>query len=264
MLKLAMPAPMPLRLEANGSARSPLVDGGALHWLPRQWAWLWGVPGGRTLSIEDARGETLLKLVPRRLTPGFAFAHATLLKTYGGGPRIWLDLAATPSAQPLRDAGAHPVWDLLTQTDTASRQDSNVADLAELSGLLRLDPSRLRAMGEATAVDPSLIGGLLDICTDQHQPLWCATGNAGVLLTRNLRLAHAQSQGGRRWLRGQDVALSLDPQGLHSAWVVERDGVRQLRLYDHQGRALGILASPKGHGGGETPLWRRLIQALVA
>ncbi|WPL17108.1 hypothetical protein Thiowin_02096 [Thiorhodovibrio winogradskyi] len=224
-LRLAMPAPVPLRLAPNGAARATIGDGGSLYWLPRQWMWLWGVPGGQTLSIEDAAGETLLKLVPRRPTPGFAFAHAALLKAYGGGPRIWLDMAPNTGCQPLRDAGAHPVWSLLAQTGAAGTQDASVADLAELSGMLALDPNRPRAMGEAIAVDPSLVAGLLDICTDQYQAIWCAMGNAGVLVTRNLQLAHAQSHGGRRWLRGRDVAISLDPEGLDSAWVVERDGV---------------------------------------
>lgn len=270
-LNVALPTPVPLRINSAGVASAALGPalgpalghGGVVHWLPQQWAWLWGTAGGQALSIEDSRGETLLKLLPRRKSPSFAFACATLLRTYGGGPRIRLDLA--PNARPLppHDAGAHPIfWSLLTQAGESRVQGLGNADLAELTGLLVLDANRLRAMGDVNAVDPGLIPGLLAICADQRLPFQCATGNGGVLVDHSLALAHVYTQSSRRWLRGTDVALSLDPQGLDSAWVVEHQGVRHLRLYDRQGRAAAILRPPVRPGGGETPLWRRLIDAL--
>ncbi|MBK1647184.1 hypothetical protein [Rhabdochromatium marinum] len=261
-LTLAMPAPLPSRLDASGVARTSVGEDGVVLWLPQQWAWLWGVAGGRALTLESPRGETLLRLLPRRVTPGFAFALDALIKTRGGGPRIWLDLASGRQQSSLHDVGSHPVWAILAQTTAAVIPGLTDADLAELTGCLALDSHRLRAMGHASAVDPELISGLLAICTDQHQPLWCATGNAGVLVYRRLSLTHSQLHAGRRWLRGKDVALSLAHQELATAWVVEGGGMRHLRLYDHQGRAVAMLGAVAEPGGREPPLWRRLIDAL--
>lgn len=264
-LTLTFPVSLPVQVDRTGSASVSLACGGSLQLLLVQWGGIRGDAGGCGLTIEDAQGKSMMRFVADpSAAAGFSFAYSVFLKTYGGLPRIRLNLAKPVRPKPLQDAAEHPVWERLAQVRGGCTPVLNAADVAELTGLLGLEPRRLRAMGRATAIDPALIAGLMDICVDQQLPIWCMLGNGGLLVRRKLGVQSVQMRRERRWLCGADLALNCETEGIDSAWVLESEGRRQIRLYDSEGRALGILEPELQPDGGETPLWRRLIDALIA
>lgn len=74
---------------------------------------------------------------------------------------------------------------------------------------------------------------------------------------------------GPSWLdlRGDNLILRLDTTLLDCAWVVQRGhepaALRELRLYDDDGRAIAVLGSLPTPAGGEHPVWAALINALL-
>jgi len=237
---------------------------------------------GAALSIEGRDRQPVLTLRPAGGADPTLFVLRALLAAHGGvnrsiqparhlvrtpaGPR---PRRATPRPAPqvvaLGPAGTHPAARLGERC--AGLDDAlDLADMAELCGLLRLDPNRLRQRGQVQRVDPVLIPVLLETLCEQLVSLRLITGN-DALIRRVDIVPYASTGGiGGFYLRGERVSLRLDPAAIATALVVRRTDTplprREVRLYDETGRALLILGAADD-AVSEPPVWRALVDALT-
>lgn len=215
------------------------------------------------VHIEDASGVSLLMLRPDK--DAAAFPLRLLLAANGGvGRRIVPVPAGASGAGGLVDARDHGVV-LLQRRSNGIDDGMALIDVAEVTGLLALDPARLRSRGSAVAVEPDLVPCGLEALADQMVTLWLVTGGDGVARRVDLTpFGHRQVDAWQH-LYGDGMRLRINTRALDSAWVCRPagEGPRELRLYDAQGRGIAVVGCRPGRPGTEHPVWRAVMNALV-
>lgn len=210
-----------------------------------------GNRGGPAIHVEDASGHPAVTLSPPPRSHAWDPLWWLLLHTRGlkGHPRV--------PDRPRPKAGGWP----------CTRRNAQVAgpaswcrgpddgleplDLAELCGLLVLSPVRLRGLGRADAVDPSLVPRILSPAVDQAAPLRLLVGSAAAVLGLELAPYRARPDSGWQTLTAVQGEFGLDTRMLDSAWVYRPVGcvIRERRLYDATGRALAVVGTVPTRGG---------------
>ncbi|HKJ71550.1 MAG TPA: hypothetical protein VKA55_07335 [Gammaproteobacteria bacterium] len=122
--------------------------------------------------------------------------------------------------------------------------------------------------GEAVAaVDPTLVGELLETLADAAIPARLTLPGNGLWLTATTLIGNPRLVSGRTEVHGAGVRLSLDP---HCHWRAEvqrlpsGDGrAHALDLYGPDGRRILRLAGQEVPGRPEDGAWRTLVGALV-
>jgi putative heme degradation protein len=220
-----------------------------------------------SLFIEDAQRRPLLTLHLAPQDDPSRFLLRTLLRTYGIGARRLRPAPYRPASLRGPQAAAEHAAAALEQRCAGLDDGIKLMDQAELSGLLALQPRRLRDHGSAIGVDPDLVPCALEALTDHAVPIRIVTGNDACV--RRVDGAPFAARRGRGWqyLRGDDLTLRLDTTLLDSAWVFQPSddpaAGRELRLYDVDDRAIMVLRSLPSRSGAEHPVWTTLINALL-
>lgn len=239
-------------------------------------------PPSESLLIEDAQWRPLvaLRLAPHQDTTGFVLR--ALLGAHGVSGRRLRPALQRPSAQRrtlLRAPRSAQRRTLLHAPRTVAGHAAvmppgahlgdgvGLMDHAELSGLPALHPRRLYGRGSAVGVDPDSVPCVLEALADHAVPIRIITGNDACV--RRVDSAPFAVRRGTGWLdlRGDNLILRLDMTLLNGAWVIQRGhepaALRELRLYDDDGRAIAALGSLPTPAGGEHPVWAALINALL-
>jgi len=234
------------------------------HWL-RPTADNPGTADPEQVSIKDRSGCPLLTLRPDSRDQGFLFR--ALLRVHTGAAR---EQRSTPESLLNRAPRAMRRTQGTTALDTPSGGISDGIDgrdVIELSGRTAFDPCELRDRGRAVAVDPNLVPCALEYLVDQVVPLRLITGNQGVVQRLDAALYSHRFEGYWQRLGGKGISLRLDTRALSTAWVFQRAAspslLRELRLYDADGRAMAILGVQPTPQGTEPPVWRTVINALL-
>ena len=220
-----------------------------------------------SLFIEDAQRRPLLTLHLAPQEDPSRFLLRTLLRTYGIGTRRLRPAPHRPLSLRGPQAAAGHAAAILEQRCAGLDDGIELMDQAELSGLLALQPRRLRDHGSAIGVDPDLVPCALEALADHAVPIRIVTGNDACV--RRVDGAPFAARRGRGWqyLRGDDLTLRLDTTLLDSAWVFQpgddATAPRELRLYDVDGRAIMVLRSLPSLSGAEHAVWTTLMNALL-
>lgn len=238
---------------------------------------LGGVWQGAALCIEGRDRKPVLTLRPAGGADPTHFILRALLAAHGGvnrGIQPARQLVRTPvGLRPRRaarvvalgPAQAHPAARLGARC-AGLDDDLDLTDMAELCGLLRLDPHRLRQRGPVQQADPGLIPVLLEALCEQVVPLRLITGNDALIRRVDLSPCASTGGAGGLWLRGEHCSLQLDLAAIATALVVQRsDRVlprREVRLYDQGGRAL-LIFTAASDGAAVPSVWRSLVDALM-
>jgi putative hemin transport protein len=106
---------------------------------------------------------------------------------------------------------------------------------------------------------------MLAALVDQVVPMRVVLGNDAAVLRLDFAPYLARLDSGWQTLRSDQGELRLDTRALDSAWIYRPAdrSVRQLRLYDRDGRALAVIAAAPTPDGAEPTVWRTLINALL-
>lgn len=254
-------------LRVHGDIAHLKAEGFALRVLLDRCRGLKGGDSGTPLIlIEDTQGHPAVSLSAPPRDPAQVPLWRLLLGAQGAGGRP----LTTPERLP-RTAGL-PFCDArdgrLAELDRRCRGlEDGVAflDLAELCGLLALHPARLRDRGRAIDVDPTLIPCVLSAVVDHVAPLRVVVGNDAAVFQVEMAPYLARVGAGWQILRGDQGELRLDTGAIDSVWIFgpAGRGTRELRLYDADGRALGVIGPVPTAEGAEPSVWRTLINALL-
>jgi putative hemin transport protein len=221
--------------------------------------------GGPELVIEDNQGRAVTSLRPAPNEGASAPLWRMLLRSQGVLGRTLAPEPPGPRVErPVCDAREGPFADLERRCQGLD-DGLDLLDLAELAGLLSLHPARLRDLGWAIDVDPTLLPCVLAALVDHVVPMRVVLGNDAAVLRLDFAPYLARLDSGWQTLRSDQGELRLDTRALDSAWIYRPAdrSVRQLRLYDRDGRALAVIAAAPTPDGAEPTVWRTLINALL-
>lgn len=224
-----------------------------------------GEPGGPEILIEDTQGHPAVTLRAPTRDPAQAPLWRLLQRTLGLDGRTLAPEWPSPKVgRPFCDARDGGVADL--ERRCRGLDDGiELLDLAELCGLLALHPARLRDRGQVVSADPHLLPCVLSAIVDHGVPLRVALGNAAAVLRLELTPYLARLDSGWQTLRADQGQFRLDTGAIDSARVYRPAdrGTRELRLYDREGAALAVIGTVPTPEGGESDIWRTLINALL-
>ena len=218
------------------------------------------------ISIEDKNRYPLLTLRPDSRDQCFLFR--TLLRVHTDAGRKHRSAhESLVNLAPSANAGNQGT----TALERLSRgicDGIDTRDVIELSGRTAFDPFQLRDRGRAVAVDPDLIACALEYLVDQVIPLRVVTGNDGIVQRLNVAFFAHSFAGAQQRLGGEGVSLRIDTRALYTAWVFHRavspSPPRELRLYDSDASAMAFIGVQPLPDGTEPPVWRTVMNALLA
>jgi hypothetical protein len=240
------------------------------------------------LALEDMRGRVIATM---QLDAAWhPFSLRVLVSTLGASAGNAVQIHRPRAGRSLlASVERHPVTVLQRDLD-ALRPDLGFLDVAEISGRLSMQPARVREAAarrgvDVIAVDPVMVTCALEALVDQVHTLALTTGSDAWVTRSIAQLYGHKREGGRLFLRGDDIRMELEVDAIDSAWVIDaRDNgvrTRMLRLYDADGRAIALIEDaehavacrPATHAersteplasAKETKLWATLMNALVS
>lgn len=216
------------------------------------------------VSIEDRNRYSLLTLRPD--SRGQSFLFRTVLRVHKGAAGEQRSAPESLFNLPKGTGGIQSMANL-ERRSCGICDGIDSSDVTELSGRTAFDPFELRNRGWTVAVDPDLIACALEYLVDQVVPLRIVTGNDGVVQRLDAALYSHRREGSWTRLGGEGVALRIDTRALYTAWVFQRaprpTPLRELRLYNSDGRAMAIIGAQPTPEGAEPPVWRTVMNALV-
>jgi len=218
-----------------------------------------------TLALADLHGNRVASVRAARQNGGADLVWRALLAAPGAIGSGREPAAAPAVAMPLRDSHQRRVRELAWRM--AGLADGiGFIDFAEVSGMLSLHRDRLRDRGHLIGVDPDLVPCLLSALVDHLAPLEATLGNAAMVQRLVFSPSAARMDAGSQYLCSKRTRVRLDFRAVDAAFVFEPAGrgIRELRLYDDDGRAVAIIGVPPDGLGREPVVWRTLIDALAS